>query len=330
MTTTIQNGGLAAIRRFRLNVPQKIALLTATVALAAVTLFLTVVVPLAPQPTALNLPWVLWAGAFSISEMLIVHVQWKRESHTFSLSDLVLAAGLALAAPTDLVLAQVVGTTVVLVLYRRQRGLKLAFNTVQFALSGAMAVLVHSTVIALAGPQWGWLGQLLAIAVATMAASITIFAVMTISAGRADLQPLVGMLAFSLPFTLGSGAVGVVLSRTSGDDLSRQRLLRLATAHGSLLSRAGAGRRDPLDGYAGERGLKDAMVAALRTEDRVHGLLLVGGCSAAGTTFNRSDLALLETFGRHVATSLERGRGRARGWAGRSGRRAASGGAAAP
>jgi hypothetical protein len=50
------------------------------------------------------------------------------------------------------------------------------------------------------------------------------------------------------------------------------------------------------------------MVASLRTEDRVHGLLLVAGRMGAGTTFNRSDLALLETFGRHVATSLERGR----------------------
>ena len=50
------------------------------------------------------------------------------------------------------------------------------------------------------------------------------------------------------------------------------------------------------------------MVAALRTEDRVHGLLLVAGRLGDVTTFGRSDLALLETFGRHVATSLERGR----------------------
>jgi diguanylate cyclase (GGDEF)-like protein len=40
----------------------------------------------------------------------------------------------------------------------------------------------------------------------------------------------------------------------------------------------------------------------------VHGVLLVAGRMGAGTTFNSSDLALLETFGRHVATSLERGR----------------------
>ncbi len=403
MTTATTTSGLAGLRRLRLGVPQKIALLTAVIAATAGALFLLVVAPLPPAPTALNLPWALWAGAFAMSELLIVHVQWKRESHTFSLSDLVLAAGLALAAPAEIVLAQVVGTAAVLVLYRRQRGLKLAFNTAQFALAGCMAALVFSAVAAGLGQDWAWIGQLLAILVTTVTASVTIFAVMTISTGHADVQPLIGMLGFSLPFTLGSAAVGVVIARTSTNDpaalallmvptllvigayraytqareqqenlkllhevtsllhggdveaaledflasartafhaelaelvlvgsdsgeltvsrsqegadpivmapaddtTERQRLLRLATAHGALGTR---GRRGPLDDYTRERGLKDAMVAALRTEDRVHGLLLVAGRTGAASTFNRSDLALLETFGRHVATSLERGR----------------------
>ena len=52
---------------------------------------------------------------------------------------------------------------------------------------------------------------------------------MTISTGRADMQPLIGMLGFSLPFTLGSGAVGVVLSRTAGDDPASLALLMFPT-----------------------------------------------------------------------------------------------------
>jgi diguanylate cyclase (GGDEF)-like protein len=405
--TTMTNGGTAGLRRFSLGVSQKIALLTGVVAATAVTLFVIVVAGLPAAPTALNLPWVLWAAAFTVSEVLIVHVQWKRESHTFSLSDLVLAAGLVLAVPADLVLAQVAGTAVVLVVYRRQRGLKLAFNTVQFALSGCTAVLVYSAVASGLGRDWAWAGQLLAIAVATVTASFLIFAVMTLSTGHADMQPLMGMLGFSLPFTVGAGAVGAVMSRTAAedpaalallmiptmlviaayraytrareqqenlkllhevtsllhgddveaalgdflssartafhaelaelvlvgssgqggltvsrsqegadpvvmspvtDDAEMQRLLRLATTHGSLITRAGAGRGGPLDNYVAGRGVNDAVVAALRTEDRVHGVLLVAGRMGAGTTFNSSDLALLETFGRHVATSLERGR----------------------
>jgi diguanylate cyclase (GGDEF)-like protein len=405
--TTRTNGGSAGLRRFSLGVSTRIALLAGGVAAAAVALFVIVVAPLSAAPTALNLPWVLWAAAFAVSEVLIVHVQWKRESHTFSLSDLVLAAGLALAAPGPLVVAQVAGTAVVLVLYRRQRGLKLAFNTAQFALTSCMAVVAFSAVVSTLGQDFAWAGQLLGIAVATVTASAAIFAVMTLSTGHADTQPLMGMLGFSLPFTVGAGAVGVVIARTPSDDpaalvllmiptlliiaayraytrareqqenlkllhevtsllhggdvetaledflssartafhaelaelvlvggtgnggmtvsrsqagtdtvvmapadgdTERQRLLRLATAHNSLITRAGTGRGGLLDGYATERGVKDAIVAALRTEDRVHGLLLVAGRTGAGTTFNSSDLALLETFGRHVATSLERGR----------------------
>jgi diguanylate cyclase (GGDEF)-like protein len=93
------------------------------------------------------------------------------------------------------------------------------------------------------------------------------------------------------------------------DDLEdHHRLLRQAAASGALTTRTGTGRGQHLDGYAAGRGLKDAMAAALRTDDRVHGLLLVGGRLGDVTTFSSSDLALLDTFARHVATSLERGR----------------------
>ena len=92
------------------------------------------------------------------------------------------------------------------------------------------------------------------------------------------------------------------------DPEDHHRLLRLATASGALTTRTGTGRGQQLDAYAAGRGLKDAMAAALRTDDRVHGLLLVGGRLGDVTTFTSSDLALLDTFARHVATSLERGR----------------------
>src|SRR5919112_4841379 len=168
MTTTMTNSGLAGLRRSRLGVSQKIALLTGAIAATAVTLFVIVVAPLAAAPTALNLPWVLWAAAFAVSEVLIVHVQWKRESHTFSLSDLVLAAGLVLATPSDLVLAQVVGTATALVLHRRQRGVKLAFNVAQFGLAGCMAVIVYGTLAVPLGDAWSWIAQLVAVAMSTL------------------------------------------------------------------------------------------------------------------------------------------------------------------
>src|SRR5829696_6516087 len=364
-------------RTARLGIPQRIMLLTASLAAIAVALFVVVVRTLPGAPTALTLPWVLWAVAFVVSEALVVHVQWQREAHTFSMGDLVLAGGLLLATPRELVVAQVLGFAVTLVVQRRQRGIKLAFNVAVSALGGSLATIIFAV---LSGPAglWDWLAALVAVLVITVTADLAIFAVISISEGRAHLAPLLEMLALSLPTFLivaayraytgareqqenlrllhevtsllhsndtqealgdfldsvrsafradlaelvllgPSGRDGATVSRSRegadavvmaplDDPEDHHRLLRLATASGALTTRTGTGRGQHLDAYAAGRGLKDAMAAALRTDDRVHGLLLVGGRLGDVTTFSSSDLALLDTFARHVATSLERGR----------------------
>jgi diguanylate cyclase (GGDEF)-like protein len=130
------------------------------------------------------------------------------------------------------------------------------------------------------------------------------------SAFRAEMAELV---------LLGGGRDGATVSRSRegeepvvmahlDDPEEAHRLLRLASASGALITRTGSGHGTQLDSYIGSRGVKDAVAAALRTEDRVHGLLLVGGRIGDVTTFTSRDLALLDTFARHVATSLERGR----------------------
>jgi diguanylate cyclase (GGDEF)-like protein len=395
-------------RTLRLGPSQRILLLTVAVAAVAVALFVVVVRHLPTAPTALNLPWVLWAVAFAASEVAVVHVQWQRDAHTFSISDLVLAAGLYLTTPSQLAPALVLGAAAALVVARRQTGLRLAFNVAQYALGATLAVCTFAALSDVTPPGLDWLAALAAVFVSTVTADLCVFAVFAILEGRAQPARLLQLFASSLPFTLGSAAVGILLVRTSvadpaalallalptlliivayraytgareqqenlrllhevtsllhnngdsqaalgdfldsvrsafraemaelvllgpagheGTTVSRsrdgaepvvmvplddpedqQRLLRLATASGALTTRTGPGRGQHLDTYAAGRGLKDAMAAALRTDDRVHGLLVVGGRLGDVTTFSSSDLALLETFARHVATSLERGR----------------------
>ena len=86
------------------------------------------------------------------------------------------------------------------------------------------------------------------------------------------------------------------------------RLLRLATASGALATRTGTGRGAPWTPTPPAAASRTPWRPRCAPTDRVHGLLLVAGRLGDVTTFSRSDLALLETFGRHVATSLERGR----------------------
>src|SRR3712207_534088 len=165
----------------RLSVPQRIMLLTGVLAAVATALFVVVVHPLAGAPTALPQPWVVWAVAFALSEAFPVHVQVKRDAHTFSVSDLVMAAGLVLTTPGDLVLAQVVGVAAALVLHRRQRGLKLAFNTALFALTAGVATSLYALLCLPMTPSWFWLAALVAIVVATLVGNACIFAVMSLS-----------------------------------------------------------------------------------------------------------------------------------------------------
>jgi diguanylate cyclase (GGDEF)-like protein len=406
IATTTDSGIAARVRGIRPGPPQHVMLLTAALAAVALTLFVVVVRSLPGPVTALTLPWWAWGAAFAISEVLVVHVQVEREAHSFSLTDLVLAAGLVLAVPRDLVLGLVVGSALALVLHRRQVGIKLAFNMASYGLGGSLAVLV---VAVLAGPDAGtgplvWLAVLAGVLASTLVGDLSIFSVISIMEGRAHLRELPRILGLSVPFALGAATVGLAAARTAVTDpmalallsvplllvvvayrafvgareqqdnlrllhettsllhgadadaalgefltsvrkafraglaevllvgdssgpatVSRSsvdaepvlmahvedgddhlRLLRLATSGGGA-TRTGSGG-GPLEDYAAARGLKDAMVAVLRTEDRVHGLLLVAGRLGDVSTFSRSDVALLETFGQHVATTLERGR----------------------
>ncbi|TFV76788.1 sensor domain-containing diguanylate cyclase [Blastococcus sp. CT_GayMR19] len=86
------------------------------------------------------------------------------------------------------------------------------------------------------------------------------------------------------------------------------RLVTWAETTGVPTTRTGLDAGAELDRYTARHALKDAMVSVLSTEGRVQGLLLVSGRLGDVGTFTSSDLELLETFARHVATSLDRGR----------------------
>jgi diguanylate cyclase (GGDEF)-like protein len=360
----------------------------------------------APEP-ALALPWFAWVAAFAATEVFVVHVQLQRDSHSFSLTDLVFVAGLYLISPTALVAAQVAGAGLALVLHRRQVGLKLAFNLAQYALAGGLAATVF-TVLGDAVPgQWNWVAALAAVAVANVTGCLCIFAVMQLSGAALGLAELPRMVALALPFALGVAAVGLLAANIAAhspaslgllalpsvlliaayraytkareqqnnlrllheitsllydsDDaptaltdfltgvrgafraevaelvlfgegdalptLSRSRdgekpvalrtlehredadqLVAAAQAGGVHTTRTGAPGGTELERYTARHGRKDAMVSVLETEGRVQGLLLVSDRLGEVGTFASSDLALLETFARHVATSLDRGR----------------------
>jgi len=71
---------------------------------------------------------VLMAVLYGIAEAAVVHVSVRKETHSFSLSEVPLVFGAFAAPPVVVVLGQMIGSGVVLLLVRRQRPDKLAFN----------------------------------------------------------------------------------------------------------------------------------------------------------------------------------------------------------
>ena len=405
MTTTDAPSGIPTPQRVATR--HRVLLLVMLLAAAGGALFLTLVRQLPSPETPLALPWVTWVVAFAATEVFVVHVQLQRDSHSFSLTDLVFVAGLYLISPTDLVAAQVAGAGLALVLHRRQFGLKLFFNLAQYALAGSLAATVFTALDQDLAGQWSWVAALTAVAVSNVIGCLCIFGVMRLSGAPLSVRELPGMVGLALPFALGVAAVGllagVIASHSpaslgllalpsvlliaayraytrareqqnnlrllheitsllyNSDDaqtaltdfltavrgafraasaelvlfgegdavptLSRSRegekpvalralehredadrLVAAAEETGVPTTRTGAAGAGELERYTNRHGLKDAMVSVLSTEGRVQGLLLVSGRLGDVGTFAGSDLALLETFARHVATSLDRGR----------------------
>ncbi len=81
-----------------------------------------------------RLPWWSFAIFFYFAEAYVVHLHFRSEAHTLSLSEFGLVVGLFCTSPEGLVAAHLCGAAAALIVHRRQRPLKAAFNLSLFAL----------------------------------------------------------------------------------------------------------------------------------------------------------------------------------------------------
>ena len=185
---------------------RRVALLAAALALVAGVLVLGL--PDA-APGDRVLPWWLLAAGFALAEAAVVHLQVRRDTVSVSFGEIPLVLGLALAAPVEFVLANVLGSALVLVVQRGQRGLKLTFNLCLFALEAALASTVYVLVAGSAEPasiQAG-LAALAAVLCSDLASSLAVTAVIRVTTGRLDREPLVEAMS--------SGLVGAVANTSA-------------------------------------------------------------------------------------------------------------------
>ncbi|MGH2692683.1 MAG: GAF domain-containing protein, partial [Actinomycetota bacterium] len=195
----------------RLRGSTKIALLTAGLVAAAGSLFAFVVVDL-PVPTGeIRSPlWVL-VVMFALAEILVVHVEFRGNAYSFSLSELPFVIGLFTAAPVDLVAGHFLGSALALIVHRRQSALKLAFNLSHFALESCLALIVFN---AFGAPDpstpGAWLATLFATLTFALVADAAVETAVSLAEGKLETGGMLQRMAFGKVVSATNASIGLI------------------------------------------------------------------------------------------------------------------------
>lgn len=189
--------------------------LTCLVTLAAVGLFIWER-DLPAIYTGLKLRWFHLAAVFFLSEVTVVHLRFRRDAHSFSMSEIPLVVGLFFVAPIELIAAQLVGNFLVLTFVRRQPLIKLAFNLAQFALQTTLAIAAFRAIATLSDPLGpaGWFGAIAATITALTVADLLINTAIRTTGGSlnaSDVLEVYGLSAVAATLNTGLAIIGVTL-----------------------------------------------------------------------------------------------------------------------
>jgi diguanylate cyclase (GGDEF)-like protein len=136
---------------------------------------------LGPPPYGVDV-WllVILALLFALAERFTVTFPVRRGAHVLSLSEIPLVLSLLMLPAVLLAPVRLVGALAGLILFRRQRGSKLAFNTALYLTQVTVAGLLFHLVSGAGGELFGWLGAYAATFAADLVSIVLITAVIAL------------------------------------------------------------------------------------------------------------------------------------------------------
>ena len=212
-------GQLGASAREALRAPARVWVFNGVLALACVVVW-TVALRGTPNMPAFGktpvLTWYWLALAFYLAEVLVVHLQFRKQAHTLSLTEIGLTLGLMLAAPSSLLIGQLAGSLVALVVNRRRSQLrqlaKFGFNLAELPLCSGVALLVfRSTASPSDSAPHLWLLVLIACAVAHVVGILLVSTVIAIAEERLQAPQLGRTLITSTLGALATASLGLAI-----------------------------------------------------------------------------------------------------------------------
>jgi diguanylate cyclase (GGDEF)-like protein len=162
-----------------------------------------------------HLSWWALALAFYFAEVFVVHLQFRKQAHTLSLTEIGLTLGLLLGAPIALLIGQLVGTLVALIItrWKSQRQLvKFAFNLAELPLCSGIALVIFRS-LATPGDSAPhvWALVLFACAVAHVLGILLVSAVIAIAEERFQAPQLLRTLLTSTVGALATASLGLAV-----------------------------------------------------------------------------------------------------------------------
>lgn len=194
--TTATTGRASLLVRVR-SIP-RIWMLTAVIALAAAAMASWVSgFPALESP--FRVPWWALAIGFFAAELAVVHTQFNRDAHSFSMSEVPLVIALFASSPLELIVGQVIGSAIVLAVHRRQTAVKFFFNLSQFVLVSTVTVAIFRVIVAGADPHGvlGWIAAGVATLVGLAVGDVLINLAIRTTGGSLTLAEMLQVLVLS-------------------------------------------------------------------------------------------------------------------------------------
>ena len=227
----------------QLGLEAKIWILSAGIAVLTVLAYLLLVQPFDAAPPALDVPWWVVAAGFAAAERWVVHLHFRRSTHSLSLGELPLVAGLLFLPAPELVLAGLVGSSLALAFDREIPTFKAFFNLAQFTLGTCVAIFIVAGLASGRDPldPLVWLAVFGAVSAATLIADLCVGAAVTIAEGKLETSQRIDMLLTNWTVALSNtclalAVAAVVSARPEGGLLLVPPTVLLMAAYRAYLS----------------------------------------------------------------------------------------------
>ena len=238
---------VSSFRRVQLrSEARRVWLFTAFLALAAGLGYSSIVTTLVTVPAPIHVPWPLLALGFLAAEAKVIVVHFRRESHSFSLSEIPAVAGLFFFTPGEYLASVLIGSALAMLLTAKPSAVKLAFNISNFAVIAVVDLAIFHAIGRFEGPPGA--AEWAAAFAATLTSSfVSVFAIATaisLSGGAPQFQKLPEMIKFAVLVALANTSLALLAVSVMWIDPSAIWLLAVPLATMFLAYRAYVSERE--------------------------------------------------------------------------------------